>query len=208
MKEIFFICLFLIIILNCNSMDEIRIDSEPKKLVQLYEGRYYFYIYNSKDLTTIYFNITDVNYKLDNSHIEVCYTDESPSDLMEFPDCFDKQILNNYEYSEISGKTSYFYKYSSSTNKKYLVISCNGNNKYLGYIYVQASYNDLYELLTELSTLVIVVIVIGSVAVIIIIIIIIICCKIKRKNRDAQTPKIIVDNDDPLVTESNSIISN
>ena len=62
-----------------------------------------------------------------------------------------KQILNNYENSKISYGESYFYKYSSYTSKKYQFIGYSGKPKYIGYIYIRASYNDLYELLnTEL----------------------------------------------------------
>ena len=91
MKTFFLLFLFLISIQYCDTMQEVKIDSEPDSLVRLRSGTFYFYFYNSKGLNTIYFNFTDADSYLDNSHIEVCYTDEYPSYFDGFPSRYERK---------------------------------------------------------------------------------------------------------------------
>ena len=191
MKELFLLFLFLISIQNCNTMEQVKIDSEPDILIQYYSGTAYFYIYNSKNLKAIYFNITDINFNLDNSHIKVCYTDEFPSYSMGFPDYYEDKTISYYQKVDISEKTNFFYKYSSTVSKMYLVIGYTFTEKF-GKIKVQASYDDLYEKFTKnddssFSSVVVVIIIISSVVVLSIIIFVIVYCCVLKKNVPYET---------------------
>ena len=200
MKEIIFLFLFLITSQNCDTMNSINIDSRPKKISSYNYKDNFFYIYNTKNLSTIYFNITDYGFHINNERIEVCYTDGYPSDSMDFPTCFERRRLPNYGYCSISKKSTYFYKYNSDTGKRYLVVSFFGNSRYSGYIYVQASYDDLYEQFNKkennISIVAIVFIVIGSVVFLVIIIILIICCRRRKIKNTVIQPNTVV-NDFP-----------
>ena len=116
---------------------------------------------------------------------------------MGFPTCSERRKISNYGYGMISQRSVYFYKYNSDIVKRYLVISFFGSISYSGYIEVQASYDDLYELFNKkqnLSVVAIVFIIVGSVVFFIILIILIICCKKRKINNTAVQPNTVVNN--------------